>query len=132
MPIYAYRCEPCEHDFDVRKSFAEYNTPESCPECGKEARKLVTAANVVFKGDGWTSKNGRIAGQMRDKNQRLKAKEEQAKRDGVVPQLAPNVDGERTSSWDDAAKLAASKGKDTSGYKKMAAKEKASKKKSNP
>lgn len=87
------------------------------------ANKLITPIGFVLKGDGWTGKNIRVKNQMREKNKRLKSKERDYKGDGMVPTLAPNVGGERVDSWSDAAKLAKSKGKDTSGYDKLARKE---------
>ena len=99
-----------------------------CPECGAEEQtyRLFSPPMINFSGDGWSTKNGRIAGQMRKKNERLAAKEREQKGDGMIPQLAPNVGGERVDSWSDAAKLAKDKGKDTSGYERLARKEKAS------
>jgi hypothetical protein len=76
-------------------------------------------------GDGWASKNLRVASQMRRKNERLGAREREMKGDGTVPQLVPNVGGERTESWSDAAKLAKDRGHDASGYEHRAREEKA-------
>jgi hypothetical protein len=81
---------------------------------------------TIFKGDSWTTKNNRVKAQMREKNKRLAAKEREQKGDGMIPQLAPNVGGERVDSWNEAAKLAKSHGKDTSGYEAMARKAKKS------
>ena len=55
---------------------------------------------------------------MKRKNRRLSSKEEDFKRNDPAMQisLAPNVDGERVDSWEDAKKLAVSKGKDTTLY----------------
>jgi hypothetical protein len=60
---------------------------------------------------------------MEKKNQRLDAKQNERKRDAPMVTLAPNVGGERVESWSEASKLAASKGKDTSGYDALARKE---------
>jgi len=87
------------------------------------ANKVITPIGFVLKGDGWAGKNIRIKNQMRDKNQRLKGKEREYKGDGMIPTLAPNVEGERVSSWSEASKLAKSKGKNTSGYDKLARKD---------
>jgi len=126
MPIYAYRCDACEHDFDVRKPMAESSTPEECPLCGGDTRKVFLPVGTIFKGDGWESKNTRVSRQMREKNRRLGAKQEERVKDGGVPggKLVPNVGGERVDSWGEAKKLAASQGKDTSGYEQMERKEK--------
>lgn len=127
MPFYAYHCDACEHEFDVRKSMSKASDPEPCPKCEGETRKLVTGCGVIFKGDDWSTKNGRVARQMAKKNSRLNQKQDEKVRDGGIPggRLAPNVGGERVDSWSEAAKLAKSKGKDTTGYEKLARKEKA-------
>ena len=126
MPTYSYRCDDCELDFDKILPISRYDEPQDCPDCGAgPAKKMVTRPNFILKGDGWAGKNNRIAGQMRKKNQRLDAKQRERSRSssgGVT--LAPNVEGERVESWSDASKLAKSKGKDTSGYDRLAAKEK--------
>lgn len=130
MPNYAYRCPECDHEFSRFLPLADYKEPQTCPECGHHpAKKLITPVGVIFKGDGWVDKNLRIKKQMRKKNERLDRISEEMKRDAPEMKLAPNVDGERVDSWNDAAKLAKEKGKDTSGYENMARKEKALEKK---
>ena len=37
--IYAYRCDPCRHQFDVIKRASEMTALENCPLCSKEARR---------------------------------------------------------------------------------------------
>ena len=53
MPVYTYRCENCQHEFDKEQSF--YDDPlKKCPECKKNAlRKVYKPARVVFKGSGF-------------------------------------------------------------------------------
>lgn len=128
MPIYAYRCDACGIEFDKMRPMSEATEPQPCPECEGETRKLVTSCGVIFKGDDWTSKNGRVSQQMRKRREHLGRKEKELVRDGGVPggKLVPNVGGEKTDSWKDAAKLAKSKGKDSTGYERMAQKEKSS------
>jgi len=124
MPTYAYHCDDCDLGFERLLPIRQYDDPQDCPDCGKgPANKVVTMTNFILKGDGWAGKNSRIKGQMARKNARLKSKETDYKNDARIA-LAPNVDGERTGSWSDASKLAKSKGKDTSGYDKLARKEK--------
>lgn len=127
MPTYPYECKECGHNFEFQMTISDYDPKATypCPACeSKETFRVFTAPMVNFAGDGWASKNNRIAGQMREKNKRLEAKEREQKGDGLIPQLAPNVGGERVDSWTDAAKLAKSRGKDTAGYEKYAHKEK--------
>jgi putative FmdB family regulatory protein len=120
MPIYTYHCSSCDHEFDELLSVTEGDEPQKCPKCKGESRKVISGCNFNLPGDGWVSKNGRIAAQMREKNKRLAGKEDEMKRGGRVPSLVPNVGGELTDSWKDAAKLAKDKGKDSSGYEKKA------------
>lgn len=126
MPTYSYHCDDCGLDFDKILPISLYNEPQNCPDCNEgPARKMVTATNFILRGDGWAGKNNRIAGQMRKKNQRLDAKRAERKNDGSGGvRLAPNVEGQRVDSWSEASKLAKSKGKDTSGYDRLAATEK--------
>ena len=35
MPIYEYRCNECEHEYEQRRSMADMDSPSDCPECGK-------------------------------------------------------------------------------------------------
>lgn len=123
MPIYEYECLTCELPFEKQLPMAEYNAPQACPECGGEARRMVSMTSFVLKGDDWTSKNLRVKSQMAAKNARL----DQKARDHVAPispPLTPNVGGEQVDSWSEAKKLAASQGKDASSYDPMIKQEK--------
>jgi len=129
MPFYEYVCEACESHFDKKQSVADRDVPVECPDCGEEtSKRAVTGSRFNFVGDDWASKNNRVKGQMAAKNRKLKAKERELINDGGVPggKLVPNVGGERADSWSEASKLAKSKGKDSSGYDKMASKDKGS------
>ena len=53
MPIYEYKCQNCEHYFEVLQRISE-EPFSSCPECKKNAlKKLVSAPNFRLKGKGW-------------------------------------------------------------------------------
>lgn len=123
MPTYEYRCDECEYEFEVVLRMSDYDLPQNCPSCkeGPAKKRVPTTVNVIFAGDGWVSKNNRVEGQMAEKNKRLAKRQDEKKREGSGMTLAPNVGGERVDSWSDAAKLAASKGKDTASYEKKAA-----------
>jgi putative FmdB family regulatory protein len=116
MPTYEYRCEKCEIEFERFLPIAEYDSPQKCEECGTVGKKQISSPGLIFVGDGWASKNNRIAGQMQKKNERVSAKQEERKRDAPGVKLVPNFEGERTSSWSEAAKMAASKGKSAESY----------------
>jgi putative FmdB family regulatory protein len=128
MPTYNYECQACEHDFELVMRMSEYDSKVKppCPDCGDgKTIRIFTPPMINFPGDGWSSKNNRISGQMAANRKRAGAKQHELKMDGAVPKLAPNVGGERVDSWSEATRLAKSKGKDTSGYERQARKEKA-------
>ncbi len=43
MPIYEYCCTKCDNKFDLLRSFSQVDDSVSCPECRKEAKRLVSA-----------------------------------------------------------------------------------------
>jgi putative FmdB family regulatory protein len=125
MPIYEYQCGDCELRFEQQLPITRHAEPQDCPECGVPgADKLVSAVGFILRGDGWAGKNGRVKKQMAEKNRGLESRSEEMRRDAPGMTLAPNVGGERTDSWVEAKQLAASKGKDTSGYDSYIHKEK--------
>lgn len=113
MPIYAFECTGCKVAFDLMLPLAQYDAPQTCPTCGVNAQRVITAVGFVFSGDNWPGKALRVRRQMEEKNRKLDAKQ----RDRPAPiALVPNVEGERVETWLEARKLAASKGKNTSSY----------------
>lgn len=53
MPIYAFRCADCDHDFDRLQKLSDPD-PEACPACGAAAvRRQLTAPSFRLAGSGW-------------------------------------------------------------------------------
>ena len=52
MPLYAYKCDSCEHEFEARQRFSD-EPLTVCPVCGNGIRRLITPVGVVFKGSGF-------------------------------------------------------------------------------
>lgn len=53
MPIYAFRCEACGHDFDRLQKLSDPD-PSACPECGEpRVRRQLTAPAFRLAGSGW-------------------------------------------------------------------------------
>jgi len=52
MPVYEYRCDSCNHQFDLRQKFSD-PPADRCPKCGGTVRKLVSAVSFSLKGAGW-------------------------------------------------------------------------------
>src|SRR3954471_16248560 len=60
VPIYDYRCDECGHRFSAVQSFNDVAL-DTCPNCGKRPRRLITAPAIVFKGSGWYKTDSRTA-----------------------------------------------------------------------
>ena len=53
MPIYAYRCNGCSHEFDTIQKMSD-EPLLNCPECNQpQLAKQVTAPAFRLKGSGW-------------------------------------------------------------------------------
>lgn len=52
MPIYEYQCEKCSLRFELKKRFSDDGSA-FCPQCGSEARRLISAVPIIFKGSGF-------------------------------------------------------------------------------
>lgn len=56
MSTYIYRCLECQLDFEIQQSIND-SPGAKCPKCGKKiTHRLIQLPYVVFKGDGWASK----------------------------------------------------------------------------
>lgn len=122
MPDYAFKCPNCPTVFFKTLAMVNRNAPQECPDCGEAPAKKVVSTGVgtVLRGDVWPGKNIRIKRQMQRRRASVGLREHQLKMDGPQFALAPNVEGERVDSWEDAAKLAASQGKEVKGYQQKA------------
>ena len=53
MPLYEYRCESCEHQFEVIQKFSDPHV-SICPKCGAgPVVKLISSPAFTFKGTGF-------------------------------------------------------------------------------
>jgi putative FmdB family regulatory protein len=53
MPLYEYRCESCQHQFEVIQKFSDAPIAV-CPQCsGGPVVKLLSSPAFQFKGSGW-------------------------------------------------------------------------------
>jgi putative FmdB family regulatory protein len=51
VPLYEYQCPKCGR-FELIKKFSDAPL-ETCPTCGSEVQKLLSAPAIQFKGTGW-------------------------------------------------------------------------------
>jgi len=53
MPIYAYECQACGHEFDTIQKISEAPLTE-CPACQKnDLKKMLSAPSFRLSGSGW-------------------------------------------------------------------------------
>ena len=52
MPTYAYQCESCGNEFDLRQSF-NASTEQACPACSGHSRRRISVPAVIYKGSGF-------------------------------------------------------------------------------
>ncbi|HST44586.1 MAG TPA: zinc ribbon domain-containing protein [Luteimonas sp.] len=80
MPIYAYRCDRCGHDFDRLQRLADPD-PETCPECGEVGgvKRQLTAPSFRLAGSGWYETDFKKDG---DKKRNLVEKGDGGAKDG--------------------------------------------------
>lgn len=59
MPTYTYKCEKCEHQFDIIQRMSDEKLKE-CPSCKElKLEKIITATTgFQLKGNGWFNKGG--------------------------------------------------------------------------
>ena len=63
MPYYQYKCNDCEHEFEVRQRMSD-DPLTDCPVCNGRIRRVVNSVGVVFKGSGFyvtDTRNGKSA-----------------------------------------------------------------------
>ncbi|NVN93054.1 MAG: zinc ribbon domain-containing protein [Desulfuromonadales bacterium] len=52
MPVYEYRCDTCDHQFELRQKISD-PPADSCPKCGGAVHKMVSTVAFSLKGGGW-------------------------------------------------------------------------------
>lgn len=54
MVKYDYKCQVCNHVFEVESSYNDDRKPK-CPECkSSKVRKIILPTSIHYRGDGFT------------------------------------------------------------------------------
>ncbi len=86
MPIYAFECDACGHQFDRLQKIADPD-PSECPECGESRiRRQLTAPAFRLSGSGWYETDFKKDG---DKKRNLTEKGDAPKADSPKADAAP-------------------------------------------
>ena len=87
MPLYEYQCPKCGR-FELIKKFSDAPV-STCPTCGSEVQKLLSAPAIQFKGTGWYITDYARKGAGKDgKSEGRDGKGESAKSEGAKPEGA--------------------------------------------
>jgi putative FmdB family regulatory protein len=60
LPIYGYRCQSCQREFEVQKRMSD-PPQEACPACSGPGARLFYPAGILFKGSGFYKTDSRPA-----------------------------------------------------------------------
>lgn len=52
MPLYEWQCESCRSTFEVLAPLSRATRPERCPECGRRASRVMSAAVLGGRAQG--------------------------------------------------------------------------------
>lgn len=50
MPIYEYRCQDCQHSFDVLTSFSQRDQSQICPQCESRQTRVMVSSFAAIGG----------------------------------------------------------------------------------
>jgi putative FmdB family regulatory protein len=53
MPLYEYYCEPCHGIFEEIRQMREASLPMPCPECNRDAPRIMSSFNAFVFRDGY-------------------------------------------------------------------------------
>jgi putative FmdB family regulatory protein len=85
MPIYAFECDACGHQFDRLQKLSDAD-PTECPSCGAaQVRRQLTAPAFRLSGSGWYETDFKKDG---DKKRNLTEKSEASNSDGAKSESA--------------------------------------------
>ena len=94
MPLYTYRCNQCDHEFQIRQRMVD-DPLTDCPVCGGGVRRVVSSVGVVFKGSGFYVTDNRSSNV---NGKSTKAKNKEAKEGGTPAAPTPSSPPASTGS----------------------------------
>ena len=96
MPLYVYRCNDNDHEFQVRQRMLDDPLTE-CPICGGPVRRVVSSVGVVFKGSGFYVTDNR-SNKVNGKGNKAKSTEAKEKSADSTPSPAAASSPDSASS----------------------------------
>jgi len=92
MPTYTYRCENCDHHFDLHQRFDDPD-PNSCLICGhvNSLHRVYKPVGVVFKGSGFYATDHKSNSRASSNG----SKASDSSSEGDKPDSSSSADGEK-------------------------------------
>lgn len=59
MPLYQYKCNPCDLLIEINKPYSQSESIQNCEECGNPMVKKFGRVGVQFRGSGFYSTDKR-------------------------------------------------------------------------
>lgn len=106
MPIYAFECTACGHQFDRLQKMSDPD-PAECPDCGaQQVKRQLTAPSFRLSGSGWYETDFKKDG---DKKRNLTEKGDAPKADAKADSAPASAPATKAPDPAPAAKPAESK-----------------------
>ncbi|MFZ0548907.1 MAG: FmdB family zinc ribbon protein [Candidatus Promineifilaceae bacterium] len=103
MPLYVYKCNDCDHQFEVRQRFSD-EPLTVCPNCKGHIRRVINPVGVVFKGSGFyvtdsrNGKSGMLNGSSHSSTENKDTKSETKTEDSSTTAVATDKKAEKKPS----------------------------------
>jgi putative FmdB family regulatory protein len=97
VPQYEYKCTQCGNQYETREGF-DAPPRQPCPKCGAEAKRILFAPPIVFKGSGFYITDSRKGSSTTVGDYNMGSTSSGTKSDA-----APSSDGSSKSSSDSSA-----------------------------
>ena len=97
MPVYEYKCEKCNKQFEVQQSIKEPPLKKH-KDCGGKLNKIFYPAGIIFKGSGFYVTDSRKNGKQKTKTSIQNKKDDKIKSSGTATTNTTNNKTETKSA----------------------------------
>ena len=98
MPIYEYRCQDCDHEFEKMQKFSDPPVA-ACPTCAGSVQKLISRSAFHLKGSGWyVTDYARNEGQKSDSTEKSTSEKTTSENSASEKSTSEKSDGKSATS----------------------------------
>lgn len=88
MPLYDYRCDHCGHTSEQRLPHTATAEEITCPDCGRQAKRVYASPAIHFKGSGFHNTDYKRKKEHGAKDEKPTPQETKEKADAATPKPA--------------------------------------------